>query len=433
VSATVTDIDDNAIAGRSVGFIVLQQGTEVFRSTGTTDGNGVAVLTPPANQTLPIGPFTVVANIFGAAGQVVASDSVDVDTAHLALNMVPVGSTYPLGIQAVVTDVNGPAPGRSVRFIVSRNGSELYTSDPIPTTNNSGIVAAPLESGVTSPPAGEFTVVAELLDRNGQVLESATATKTIAGVPVTLTGVTPDRASARANTTYALATPISATVTDGYGTVPFYPVTFGFPTSGASATFTPQGGASAASQQIATDASGVATVPSTTVVKAGTTVGTFWMTVSAASTTSKQVPFAVQYAFGAFVSPVNGTTTTSPTGTTPVKIAALEFDGAKITDAMGSTIAGTNRFQLRWRLSGSAATGAWIDQRNTLTTYDTAKDFFQTDLKASSLGWQPGKTYIVQVRILPVAGSPQPTPAQSQLLGTFDLGTAQFTITVNKK
>lgn len=250
---------------------------------------------------------------------------------------------------------------------------------------------------------------------------------------MTLTDVTPDRGIARANTTYTLGAPISATVRDAYGTVPFYPVTFGFPTSGATASFTPQGGAASPSQQVSTNGSGVATVPSTTVVKAGPTVGTFWLTISTPSATSTQIPFSAQYGFGDFVSPVGGVTTTSPTGTTPVKIAALEFDGAKITDATGTTIAGTNRFQVRWRLSGSATTGAWIDQRNNLTTYDTAKDFFQTDLKASSLNWQPGKTYIVQVRILPVAGSAQPTPAQSLLQGTFDLGTAQFTITVNRK
>ena len=433
VRAVVTDGGGNKLANRTVHLTVSSGGQDRYDYYDLTDADGRVSLQVPAGQSIPPGVITVTATVLGASGQVLDTDTLVLDTAELTLTNGAPALGNPLGFSVTATDLSGSAVvGRTVHFVVTRNGEELYNRDV--QTDGNGNAIAPLKAGITTAPAGEIGIVAQLMDVSGQhVQDTVSATKTIAGAPVTLTDLTPDRGITRANTTYTLAAPISATVRDAYGTVPFYPVTFGFPTSGASASFTPQGGTAAPSQQISTNGSGVATVPSTTVVKAGPTVGTFWLTISATSATSTQVPFAAQYGFGDFVSPVGGVTTTSPTGTTPVKIAALEFNGAKITDATGTTIASTNRFQVRWRLSGSATTGAWIDQRNTLTTYDTAKDFFQTDLKASSLNWQPGKTYIVQVRILPVAGSAQPTPAQSLLQGTFDLGTAQFTITVTKK
>jgi hypothetical protein len=112
-----------------------------------------------------------------------------------------------------------------------------------------------------------------------------------------------------------------------------------------------------------------------------------------------------------------------------VKIAALLANGAKISDAEGTAIASQGRVQIRWRLNTNGS--PWINARTDLSTYNASKDFFQADVKASSLALQAGKSYVVQVRILPVVGAAQPT--QSLVAGTFDLGTAQFILNVNRK
>ena len=109
-----------------------------------------------------------------------------------------------------------------------------------PSRRSNGIVAAPLKSGDTLPPAGEFTVVAELLDPTVSVQSSAGDQDDRRGPgatpPVTRTSWSHGRAGVRVDDTYL------GNRHDLYGDVPFYPVTFSFPTTGASATFTPQGG-----------------------------------------------------------------------------------------------------------------------------------------------------------------------------------------------
>ena len=96
--------------------------------------------------------------------------------------------------------------GRSVRFVVTRGGVELYRRNV--TTGSNGVAIAPLKSGYILPPAGEIKVLAELLDPTGQTVQSsASVTKTIAGVPVLITPVAPNQLVTRAGQAYAVTHP----------------------------------------------------------------------------------------------------------------------------------------------------------------------------------------------------------------------------------
>ena len=295
------------------------------------------------------------------------------------------------------------------------------------TTDSNGVAVAPMKSGYILPPAGEIKVVAELLDPTGQTVQrSAAMTKTIAGVPVLIVTMTPNQAVTRAGLAYALAAPVSGTVYDLYGAVPAYPVTFAFPASGASATFTPQGGPATRTLTIATAADGKATVPATTGITAGTTVGSFSLTVSAPSTISRTIPFAAQYGTSAFVSPTSSNPTTTANGTTSVKIAALLANGAKVSDAEAAALVSAGRVQIRWRQTAPTSSATWVTSNKVAVSYDKQKDLFQSDLKASTVGLAKGNTYLVEIRFL-AAGSNQPSPV---LQSSFDLGSRSFTLKV---
>ncbi len=426
VRARVIDNGGRPVQGRTVRFTVQQGGSTLYEYAQVTGADGTLVLPVPSGVTAPTGLFTVVASIFGTDGAVVATDTeVDVDTARVTLQTAtPSPPASPLGVTALVKDASGtPWANRRVRWTVSRGGADLYSY--IGFTGADGKVSVTGNGGGT--PAGALTVKAEVLALAGTVVrDTASTTVTLGGFTIT---PTPTALAGRAGLGLGSLT---ATVTDGRGTVKGVDVTFTLPAGAPGATFASGPNTLSPTQaRVTTNASGVAVSP---VMTAKTTVGSFFLRLSTDGAPNVDVPVAAQYGFAAFVSPVGASTTTSPTGTTPVKIAALLAGGAKISDAEGLAIAAQQRFQVRWRLAvNPPPTNPWIDQRNTVTSYDTAKDFFQTDLKASSLGWEQGKTYVVQVRILPVAGSAQPSPAQSLLQGSFDLGTAQFTITVNKK
>ena len=85
---------------------------------------------------------------------------------------------------------------------------------------------------------------------------------------------------------------------------------------------------------IATGPGGEATVPSTTVIKAGTTVGTFWLTISATEHHQQDDPVRRAVRVGLRLA-TSAPDDDLPTGTTPVKIAALVSNGAKVSDAEG--------------------------------------------------------------------------------------------------
>ena len=87
--------------------------------------------------------------------------------------------------------------GRSVRFVVTRGGVELYRRTV--TTGPDGVAVAPMKSGYILPPAGQIKVLAELLDPTGQTVQSSDSmTKTIAGVPVLIVPVAPNQLVTRA-------------------------------------------------------------------------------------------------------------------------------------------------------------------------------------------------------------------------------------------
>jgi hypothetical protein len=67
-----------------------------------------------------------------------------------------------------------------------------------------------------------------------------------------------------------------------------------------------------------------------------------------------------------------------------------------------------------------------VTSNSVVVTYDAKKDLFQSDLKASTVGWAKGKTYLVELRFL-AAGTNQPLPV---LQSSFDLGSRSFTIKV---
>ncbi len=88
VSAKVTGPGNVPIAGRTVTFSVIQGGQTLFGYGTVTNSQGLAVLAPPTGTTLPVGAFTVVAEIFDAQGNLADSDTIDIDRAHLSLAAV---------------------------------------------------------------------------------------------------------------------------------------------------------------------------------------------------------------------------------------------------------------------------------------------------------------------------------------------------------
>jgi hypothetical protein len=415
VSAKVTTATGVPVADRVVRFTVLQGGAPLFETSSTTGTGGNAVLELPANQAAPTGLFTVVASIFGPDGQVTASDTaVDVDTSTVTLQPVapspPPGS--PLGVTGTVKDASGTGwVGRQVEVTVSRAGAELYSYTA--TTGAGGTFAVQGDSlGV---PSGSLTVRAQLLSlgENPTVRDTATISTVVSGMVIT-----PDPASYTTRAGTAFATPLRVVVSDGRGPVAGVPVTFTLPSTNPGAFF-----ASGQTAVVTTGANGVAVAPTAT---ARSAVGSFLATVTAAGATTASIPMAAQYGFGAFISPVSSTTTTSGTGTTPVKIAALLANGSKLSDAEAAALVQAGRVQIRWRkILPTPASSTWVTSPSVVITYDAKKDFFQADLKASTVGWVKPNTYRVEFRIL-TAGA---VPAQ-ELQGSFDLGSRSFDIKV---
>jgi hypothetical protein len=341
---------------------------------------------------------------------------VAVDTARLSLRKGDQTSASPFGVSAQVTDQGAPVAGHQVRFSVYQDGVPLFGYTDA--SDATGGVTLQLPSGQTMP-TGQIVIVADLLNISDPtvVVDSASVTEF---VNLTLT-VSPTFLVTRAGTTFAQG--LGALVTDANGhPVPGVTVTFTLPTSGATATF-PGGPPRPSVAQATTNASGSADSP---VPAAGPVVGSFAATLSAEGAADATVPMAAQYALSTFLSPVSSpTTTTSATGTTPIKAYLIEADGSRLSDSDSAALVAANRIQIRWRQVGS--TGAWSSS-TTLTVYDSSKHFFQSELKASTAGLVKGKSYTVVMRVLPASGSPQPSPEDNN--NPFDLGSRSFLLTV---
>jgi hypothetical protein len=335
-----------------------------------------------------------------------------VDTASVDLEQVPVSTSAPMGVTVLVTDADDePVAGREVRFTVQRGGLDLYQF--VGTTDTDGAIALPLPSGRTTPPAGDLKVLAFIFTASDLVKDSDQLVLSFPGGTIT---PNPTLLVTRAGTAFPT---LSVTLTDGQP-VAGVPITFTLPSGAPGATFASgPTTTSPTTATVVTNANGVATAP---VLTAKTTVGSFVLTISARGADDVQLPMAAQYGFTVFGQPINESkvNNVSPTYTTPMKTTALLANGAKLSDAEAAALVQAGRVQVRWQEVG---TTTWVTQPN-LVSYDAGKDLFQADLKANSLGWVKGKSYLVTFRIL--AGPPTPEALQSD----FDLGSRSVTFRV---
>ena len=335
------------------------------------------------------------------------------DTAQLSLGTATPTAGSPFGVTATVTDQSGPVADRTVRFTVSRNGTQLFQYADASTTD--GTVVLQLPAG-ESLPSGRLTVRADLIGASGNEVDSRTTEVVIGGATFALS---PGSLTTRAGTAYPAAMPLTATLTDARGPMPGVPVTFTLPTGSPGATF--PGNQSTAT--VATDANGVAVAPQLT---ARTTVGTFQATVTADGATPGAEVMAAQYGFGTFAPPINngGTTQRNGNANTPMALSALLADGSKVGDPAAMALVAVHRVQIRWREVGS--TGPWTADAD-LAAYDTQQHAFTADIKAPQLGMAKGRTYTVTIRILPAANDVKPV-GEDPVNGSFDLGSRSFTL-----
>jgi hypothetical protein len=337
------------------------------------------------------------------------------DTAKVALSTSAPQTGSPLGVTATVTDGASPVAGRTVRFTVARGGSELF--EYAAESAADGTVVLQLPTGQKLP-SGRLQVTADVIGVTGQPVDTARTEVVIGGATFALS---PSGMTTRAGTAFPAGMPLRATLTDARGPVAHVPVTFTLPGGSPGATFA--GGTTSATVQ--TDDNGVALAPQMTAKPA---VGTFVVTVSAEGATANTEPMAAQYGFGSFADPISntGTTTRNASANLPLVVSGLMADGSKIPDATAKGLVAAGRVQIRWRVAGS--TGPWSAD-TTLAVYDSKQHAFTADLKAPRLGWTPGKTYTVAIRILPGPGDVRPA-GDDVVSGSFDLGSSAFTLRV---
>ena len=351
-------------------------------------------------------------------------------TTHAPTTATPDRPASPLGVTAGVIDSKGlPVAGRDVRFTVWRGNDEtkpfLYRVTPKSLADGSAELGIPV--GKNFPPVGDLHVRADLLGAGSGVESTATVNVHVADTPVTVT-TTPAYLTARAGTGYPPLTPLTATVSDEYATVPGYPVTFSLPTdlTKPTAAFVGPANSRFSSATVNTDANGKATAPSAVV--AGTVPGVFVATITAGNATTT-VPMVAQYGISAFESPVNNgaNAVNGGSGNLPLKFSALLANNAKVSDAEAASL--TSRIQLRWRLTGT--TGNW-STRGGLATYDATRDWFLIDLKTTALGMKKNSVYDVQVRILPATADPKPVGYDAGVTDNFDVGSRGLKVKAEK-
>jgi hypothetical protein len=331
-----------------------------------------------------------------------------VDNAAVGLQTGPQTSASPLGVTATVTDPSGPVAGRTVRFTVSQNGTELFEDADASAADGTVVLRLPPGQAL---PSGTVNVKADLIGVDGSVVDSQQVTVQIAR---TLT-----LSYSSATTLPAGQYPVlKATLTNALGPVAGVPVTFTLPGSAPGAVFPGLKITATAT----TDAHGVATAPKMT---SRLVVGTFAVTASAPNATPVTAAMATQYLVSPFASPVKLIGTTSVGVNATLKLTALVLQPIQlIPDATAKSLVAAQRVQLRWRPTGS--TGAWT-ARTDLVTYDTKKHTFNASLVGKSLGMVKGQTYTVQMRILVGPGDVKP-PGYDAVSGSFDLGGNGFTL-----
>jgi hypothetical protein len=319
----------------------------------------------------------------------------------------------------VVRDASGTTwANRKVVVSVSRAGEELYEL-PDQTTGPNGEVD--VDGDIDGIPSGALTITATLYDVAGTASRQTVTTDVVAqGLVLT---PSPEFLEARAGSAYPSFT---VTVSDDRGPVVGVPVDFSLPPGSPGATYASgPDTTSPTTASVVTNASGVAVAPAMTAKSA---TGSFNLTVTSSGATSLLVPMATQYGIGSFVSPVASSTTTNSSGTTPVKVAVLGLNGQPVSDAAAAALLSSGQIQIRFqRILPNPPAAGWTAVPGSLIAYDAKKDFFQADLKASSLGWTKPNTYRVEFRVLATGLVPTPGVGSS-----FDLGGSFFDVTVTK-
>jgi hypothetical protein len=400
---------------------LAQDPNDSTRWTGTLDLQG----TSPADVRFLVSAVNGAGAVAfdTAAGNGYGLDDASALPATVTLETDDPTEASPLGVTAKVVDTQQvPVAGRVVRFTVSRGGEELYIFRG--TTGANGRLELGIPSNRTDPPVGDLRVVGELLKTSGVVEDTDQTDTHVADTPVSISATSPSYLVALPGAAYPVATPLTATVSDDYGTVPDYPVRFAFPLDGATARFVGDDNTRLDHVDLMTGADGsVAARPSVALL----VPGAFSATITAGNATAL-VPMAVQYGFGAFVSPVAATTSTGLNGTTPIKIAAFA-NGTKLSTSQATALVANGQVQVRW-FDQADATKTWMSSGYSVT-YNAAKGFFQADLKASAAGMQKNHSYTVEVRLIvnPFPDQIDEVPLQSD----YDLGgSSTFTLKVTK-
>ncbi|HEY2878042.1 hypothetical protein [Nocardioides sp.] len=331
------------------------------------------------------------------------------DTAQLSLGTAAPTSGSPFGVTATVTDQSGPVANRTVRFTVSRNGTQLFQYADASAADGTVVLKLPAGEGL---PSGQVSVQADLIGADGEPIDSQQ-------VQVVLTTATLTLDPGSATTLPALPFPdLQATLADGRGPLAGVPVTFTLPANAPGAVFP----GLKTTATVTTNAQGVAFAPRMT---SRLVVGTFAVTVTAPNAVPSTAALATSYLISPFAPPIKngGTTVVGVNGTT--KMAALVLQPVQLVpDATAKALVAANRTQIRWREVGS--TGPWT-ARTDLVTYDAKEHTFNATLVGTKLGWVKGKTYTVTFRILPAANDVKPV-GEDPVNGSFDLGSRSFTI-----
>jgi hypothetical protein len=196
VTATVKD-PSGPVAGRTVHFTVSQNNTELFDYADSSAADGTVVLRLPPGQALPSGTVNVRADLIGASGQVVGSQSVTVQIVRTLTLGYSSATTLPAGqypvLKATLTNALGPVAGVPVTFTLPGNApGAVFPGLKITataTTDAHGVATAPKMTSRLV--VGTFAVTASA--PNATPVTAAMATQYLVspfGAPVKLIGTT---------------------------------------------------------------------------------------------------------------------------------------------------------------------------------------------------------------------------------------------------
>ncbi len=253
-----TDVDQygNPVPGVTVTFTPPASGasgTFTTSATAVTNASGVATSNAYTANTVPGGPYNVVASATGASS-VNFSETNLVGAAHTVTatsgngQSATVATAFTNKLVATVTDQYGnPVPGVTVTFTPPASGaSGSFTTSATAVTGSNGQATSNTYTANTIA-GGPYNVVASATGASSASFPETNLATSAHTLTVT-TG-----SGQNATVAAAFASPLAATVTDQYGNpVSGVTVTFTPPASGASGTFT-------ASSTAVTNASGVAT------------------------------------------------------------------------------------------------------------------------------------------------------------------------------